>query len=82
MRWGVVYVALVVGLTALGHYNQQQSAHLQALLKREADLRQKEVRLSLERYHLTSPLALLEWAEAQGYIPMSLGHWAEEGRTP
>ncbi|MCS7059523.1 MAG: hypothetical protein NZ849_06205 [Meiothermus sp.] len=82
LRWGTVYIVLMVGLTALGHYNQQQSARLQALLRREADLRQREVRLNLERYQLTSPLALLEWAEAQGYIPMSLGRWAEGGRIP
>ncbi len=76
LRWGLVYLLLLAGLTALGHYNQQLNAHLMALQATEADLRQKETRLLLQRYQLVSPLALREWAEANGYIPMSLARWA------
>ncbi|MCS7068241.1 MAG: hypothetical protein RMK51_03745 [Meiothermus sp.] len=81
-RWGLVYLLLLSGLTALGHYNQQLSARLTALQAAEADRRQKETRLLLERYRLVSPLALQEWAEAHGYIPMSLGRWARPGVEP
>lgn len=83
LRWGMVYLLLLVGLTALGHYNQQLSARLVALQALEADLRRKETRLLLQRYQLTSPLALRTWAEANGYIPMSLGRWVlPEGSPP
>lgn len=75
LRWGTVYLLLLTGLTALGHYNQQLSARLVALQALEADLRQKETRLLLQRYQLIAPLALRTWAEANGYIPMSLGRW-------
>ncbi|RDI96547.1 hypothetical protein DV704_01645 [Meiothermus sp. QL-1] len=80
-RWATVYIVLLVGLTALGHYNQRQAAHLQALLSQEAELEQKELRLTQEHYRLTAPLALLEWAEARGYLPMSLGRWAPPERS-
>lgn len=76
LRWGLVYLLLLAGLTALGHYNQQLSANMMALQATEADLRQKKTRLLLQRYQLVSPLALREWAEANGYIPMSLARWA------
>ncbi|GIW24474.1 hypothetical protein [Meiothermus sp.] len=84
LRWGTAYVLLLTGLIALGHYNQQLNAKLQAMQAVEADLRQKETRLLLERYRLVSPLALQAWAEANGFVPMSLGRWVVSGerRTP
>lgn len=81
LRWGIVYLLSLVGLTALGHYNQQLNAKLTALQALEADLRQKETRLLLQRYQLTAPLALRTWAEANGYIPMSLGRWIAPERS-
>jgi len=80
LRWGTVYLLLLTGLTALGHYNQQLSSKLAALQASEADLRQRETRLLLQRYQLTAPLALRAWAEAKGYIPMSLGRWVQPER--
>lgn len=82
LRWGTVYLLLLTGLTALGHYNQQLNANLAALEQKEADLQQKETRLLLQRYQLTAPLALRAWAEANGFIPMSLGRWAYPGLVP
>lgn len=81
LRWGTVYLLLLTGLTALGHYNQQLNAKLVALQALEADLKQKETRLLLQRYQLTAPLALRTWAEANGYIPMSLGRWVLPERS-
>ncbi len=75
LKWGLVYWVLLLGITALGHYNQQLSTQLRQLQATEADLRRKETRLLLERYRLVSPLALRAWAEANGYIPMSLARW-------
>ncbi|WP_027881632.1 hypothetical protein [Meiothermus rufus] len=75
VKWGLMYWGLLLGLTALGHYNQQLNTQLRQLQAAEADLRRKETQLLLERYRMTSPLALREWAEANGYIPMSLARW-------
>lgn len=75
LRWAMVYLLLLTGLTALGHYNQRLNASLQALHSTEADRTRKETKLLLQRYQLVSPLALREWAEANGYIPMSLARW-------
>ncbi|WP_299429479.1 hypothetical protein [uncultured Meiothermus sp.] len=75
LRWSTVYLLLLAGLTALGHYNQQLNSSLQALHSTEADRSRKETRLLLQHYQLVSPLALREWAEASGYIPMSLARW-------
>ncbi len=75
LRWATVYLLLLTGLTVLGHYNQQLNTHLQALYSTEADRSRKETKLLLEHYQLVAPLALREWAEANGYIPMSLARW-------
>jgi len=75
LRWAIVYLFLLIGLTALGLYNHQLSSRLQALQTSEADLSRKETRLLLEQYRLVSPLALRQWAEANGYVPMSLAQW-------
>jgi len=75
LRWAMVYLLLLTGLTALGHYNQRSNARLQALHSTEADRSQKEIKLLLQHYQLVSPLAVREWAEANGYIPMSLARW-------
>lgn len=75
LRWGLMYLLLLTGLTALGHYNQHLNTRLVVLQANESNLKQKETRLLLQRYQLTAPLALRTWAEANGYIPMSLGRW-------
>jgi predicted aminopeptidase len=80
LRWASIYLLLLVSLTALGYYNQSLNGKLQALLSRETDLGNKEARLMLQRYQLVSPLALRNWAEANGFIPMSLARW--ETRPP
>lgn len=75
LRWATVYLVLLAGLTVFGHYNHQLSAQLQTLYATEADRSRKETQLLLEHYQLVAPLALREWAEANGYIPMSLARW-------
>jgi len=81
LRWGLAYLLLLTGLTGLGHYNHQLNTRLAALQTKESNLRQKETWLLLQRYQLTAPLALRAWAEANGYIPMSLGRWVEPERS-
>ncbi|MDX2008272.1 MAG: hypothetical protein SFU83_23760 [Meiothermus sp.] len=75
VRWAVVYLGLMVVLTAFGYYNQQRQWQLEGLQKREAELARTATRLTLQRYDLLSPLALREWAERNGYVPMSLANW-------
>lgn len=75
LRWATMYLLLLVGLTALGYHNQQLNAKLQAVQSSQANLSSKETRLLLQRYQLVSPLALRKWAEANGFIPMSLARW-------
>lgn len=84
LRWATVYLLLLTGLTFLGHYNQQLNAQLQALYATEADRSRKETQLLLEQHRLVAPLALREWAEANGYIPMSLARWetGQQRSTP
>ena len=81
LRRGLEYLLMHTGLTGLGHYNQQLNTRLAALQTKESNLRQKETWLLLQRYQLTAPLALRAWAEANGYIPMSLGRWVEPERS-
>ena len=81
LRWGTVYLLLLAGLSALGQHNQQLSVNLARLQAAEADLRHKQTRLLLQRYQLVAPLALREWAEANGYIQMSLARWVRPERS-
>lgn len=67
LRWGLLYLLLLTGLTALGHYNQQLNANLTALEAKETDLRQKETRLLLQRYQLTAP-----WPCGPGLRPTAI----------
>jgi hypothetical protein len=81
LRWATAYLLFLTSLTVLGHYNQQLNAHLQALYAAEADRSRKETQLLLEQHRLLAPLALREWAEANGYIPMSLARWEASPST-
>lgn len=75
VRWAAVYLGLMVALTAFGYYNQQRQWQLEALQTQEAKLYRQATQLTLQRYDLLSPLALREWAERNGYVPMSLASW-------
>lgn len=74
-RWAGVYLLLMAGLTAFGYLNQQRMARLDRLQAQVLDLQRRQTQLTLQRYDLLSPLALRQWAEANGYIPMSLARW-------
>jgi hypothetical protein len=74
-RWAGVYLLLMSGLTAFGYLNQQRAARLEGLQARVNDLQRRQTQLTLQRYDLLSPLALRQWAEANGYTPMSLAQW-------
>jgi len=75
MRWAGVYLLLLAALTVFGSLNYQQYRRLQAVLSKEERLSGDLTRLTRERYELLSPLTLRQWAEANGYIPMSLANW-------
>lgn len=75
IRWGAAYLLLMLALTAFGYYNQQRLNRLDLLKGEVAELERRETRLTLMRYDLLSPLALRQWAEQNGYIPMSLAQW-------
>lgn len=74
-RWAGVYLLLLSLLTAIGTFNYQQKQKLQLVLDKEGELTGNLTRLTRERYELLSPLALRDWAQANGYIPMSLAQW-------
>ncbi|MER3462631.1 MAG: hypothetical protein C4342_06520 [Armatimonadota bacterium] len=74
-RWAGVYLLLMSGLTAFGYLNQRRTAHLEDLQTRILDLERRQTQLTLQRFDLLSPLALRQWAEANGYTPMSLAKW-------
>lgn len=75
VRWGIAYLAILMGLTAFGYYNQQRQNALEHLRFEVSELERRQTRLTLQRYDLLSPLALRQWAEQNGYIPMSLAQW-------
>lgn len=75
IRWGAAYLLLMMALTAFGYYNQQRLSALDDLKDNVAELERRETRLTLMRYDLLSPLALRQWAEKNGYVPMSLAQW-------
>ncbi len=75
VRWGAAYLFLLMGLTVFGYYNLQRQNALEVLRGSVSELERRETRLTLMRYDLLSPLALRQWAEQNGYIPMSLAQW-------
>ncbi|MBF6595637.1 MAG: hypothetical protein IVW51_14510 [Thermaceae bacterium] len=77
-RWAGVYLTLMSALTAFGYYNQRRAVHLENLQQRISDLQKRQTQLTLQRFDLLSPLALRQWAEANGYTPMSLAKWGKQ----
>lgn len=82
LRWALVYLGLLALLLGIGHWNQAQRLGLRNLERRAQALQSEETRLLLRRYDYMSPLKLREWAEENGYVPMSLGRWIKQGGKP
>ncbi|GAB5601846.1 hypothetical protein FJNA_03700 [Thermus sp. FJN-A] len=75
-RFGLLYLVGLLLVLAAGHRNQVEKAELQALKERLARLEAKEEALLQEKWRQTQPHRVLEWAESQGFVPMSRGRWA------
>ncbi|MER3479397.1 MAG: hypothetical protein C4327_02660 [Meiothermus sp.] len=82
LRWAFVYLGLLALLLGIGHWNQTQRLWLKNLERRAQVLQSEETRSLLQRYAYMSPLKLREWAENNGYVPMSLGQWIKRGGKP
>lgn len=74
-RFGLLYLLALLLLFALGHRNQVERAHLGEMEKRLRDLKAQEEALLKEGWALGQPLRVLEWAEKEGFVPMSEGRW-------
>ena len=78
LRWGGVYVLMLILLIALGNHNLERGQALRQLQARQDRLQDETLRLTVERYQVLSPLSLRKWAEAKGFVPMSQGNWGGE----
>lgn len=74
-RFGLLYLLALLLLFALGHRNQVEKAHLAKMEKALKDLQAQEEALLKEGWALSQPLRVLEWAEKEGFVPMSEGRW-------
>ncbi|TBH21582.1 hypothetical protein [Thermus thermamylovorans] len=74
-RFGLLYLLALLLVFALGHGNQMERARLQALKERLAALEAQEEALLREGWEATRPHRVLEWAEREGFVPMSRGRW-------
>lgn len=64
-----LYVALLLGLAALGALNQERHHRQAALIERKAHLHSLIAELRAEAAHVTGPLAVGAWARSNGMIP-------------
>ncbi|GAA6756010.1 hypothetical protein QT17_04340 [Thermus sp. 2.9] len=76
VRFGLLYLLSLLLLFALGHRNQVEKAALARMEARLAELKAEEEALLRETWRASRPLRVLEWAEKEGFIPMSKGRWA------
>ncbi|GLV48281.1 hypothetical protein TJA_14370 [Thermus sp. LT1-2-5] len=76
VRFGLLYLLTLLFLFALGHRNQAEKAALARMEERLAKLQAEEEALRKEAWRSSRPLEVLEWAEQEGFIPMSQGRWA------
>lgn len=79
-RWGGLYLSLLITLGVLGYFNQSSNQAIARLEQHKAELEDRVLQLTLTHYRHTSALVLREWARNNGFIPMSVAHWAREGQ--
>lgn len=75
LRLGLLYLLALLLLFAFGHRNQMERRALLGLEARIQTLAAEEEALTRAKWAQIRPLRLLDWAEAQGFIPMSQGRW-------
>ncbi|SDF03014.1 hypothetical protein SAMN04488243_12118 [Thermus arciformis] len=76
LRFGLLYLLALLLLLAFGHRNQLERARLAQMEARLERLRAEENALLKETWRLSQPHRVLEWAEREGFIPLSQGRWA------
>ena len=74
-RLGLVYLGLLLLLLGLGHKNQAERQALRGLEARLQAWKLEEEELLKSKGERSKPLSRLEWAEKEGFIPMSRGRW-------
>jgi cell division protein FtsL len=75
LRFGLLYLLALLLLFAFGHRNQVERAHLAEMEAQLKKLKAEEEALLKEAWRLGRPLRVLEWAEEEGFVPMSEGRW-------
>ncbi|WP_117236822.1 hypothetical protein [Thermus sediminis] len=76
LRFGLLYLLALLLLLALGHRNQGERAQLAQLEARLEALTLREEALLKEGWQAARPHRVLDWAERQGFVPLSRGRWA------
>uniref|UniRef100_A0A831U454 Uncharacterized protein n=1 Tax=Thermus islandicus TaxID=540988 RepID=A0A831U454_9DEIN len=76
LRFGALYLLALLLLLGLGHRNQVEKAHLARMKARLEALGLREEALLKEGWRASRPERVLEWAEKEGFVPMSRGRWA------
>ncbi len=74
-KWAAIYLFLLAGLIGIGFFNYQAGQRYEVLLEKENELKYELVATSKQHYELLSPLALQDWANKNGYIPMATANW-------
>jgi len=75
LRFGLLYLLALLLLFAAGHRNQLEKARLARMEERIDRLKAEEEALLKETWRLSQPHRVLEWAEKEGFVPMSRGRW-------
>lgn len=82
LRWGGIYLFLLLLWSGIGAYNQQQRQLLASLQDEKESLEQTYNLLIVNQVRQTSPHRLYGWARQQGFVPLSQGRWQWEASRP
>ncbi len=75
LRWGFLYALGLILVAVMGAVSWREAERLEALQAQRQALAARVKELEAARAQALSPAAILAWAEAQGFIPMSVGRW-------
>lgn len=71
-RWIFLYGLLLITLACLGVYNQQLYLYHNTLIEHKEMLNQQKTELRVLATKINGPLAVRQWAEAKGMVPVSI----------
>jgi hypothetical protein len=77
LRWGYLYLILLLLVSGVGLVAQKERAQLADYRSRFAQLERERADLLRDYEARLSNRAVARWAEAHGMVPMSEGRWAE-----